>query len=394
MRAFKISGIAILIGVCAVLSACSGCRIVVPDDESLVVVAYNLENLFDGRANGSEYDEFLPEAGWSERDVEQRLQAIGSTLHEIDPAPDVLIVSEIENKALLARLLREYAVDLPLEYHAFVGGAESATGVAVASRYPIVAVRALQALSGDVPPLRPIMEARLRLPESDLVVFANHWKSKRGGAAATEPLRRATARLLSLRIAEIAEVEPTLPIIVAGDLNEQPRENEYCGAAYPTALMDVTTMREWEEARGEGASNNAGSSRSEARSEARSEGSASTAVPEWFTPEYLEERRYLPIIRDIDLLSQSPVYYGTPVLASLWSAGDDPGSYWYHGRWERIDHLLVNHAAIAGAAISFREFRSVTPGDGTDSNGVPVSWQGGGVSDHLPIMAVFDRRNP
>lgn len=361
----------------------------VPDDESLVVVAYNLENLFDGRANGSEYDEFLPEAGWSERDVDRRLQALGSVLHEISPAPDVLVVSEIENKALLGRLLTDHAVDVPLEYHAFVGGVDSATGVAVASRYPIVSVRALLALSGDVPPLRPIMEARLRLPETDLVVFANHWKSKRGGAAATEPLRRATARLLSSRMSEIAAGEPDLPMIVAGDLNEQPRENEYCGAAYPTALMDVTTMREWEEAFGRDGPDSDGNVPGE-----DGEVTDATEVPQWFTAGYREDGHYLPITREIDLLPQGPTYYGTPVLASLWSAGDDPGSYWYYGRWERIDHILVNLAALQGAAITFREFRCVHPAEGTDGDGVPVSWQEGGVSDHLPIMAVFDRRSP
>ncbi|MFW5694171.1 MAG: endonuclease/exonuclease/phosphatase family protein [Alkalispirochaeta sp.] len=386
MRVVQCSRVVILAGVCAVLSACSSCRIVVPDDESLTVVAYNVENLFDARANGNEYEEFLPEAGWNERDVERRLQSLGAALHGIEPAPDVLVVSEIENAELLDRLVREYAVDLPLEYRAWVGGAASATGVAIASRYPIVTVRSLLARSGDVPALRPIMEARLRLPESDLVVFANHWKSKRGGAAATEPLRRATARLLSSRIAEIAGAEPDLPVLIAGDLNEQPRENEYIGAAYPTALMEVTTMREWDDALGTdpppvGRAQSGGSDVRE-------------RVPPWFTPEYRDKRRYLPITREVEQITDRPTYHGVPVLASLWSMGDDPGSYSYFGRWERIDHLLANASAISGPAITFREFRTVAPKGGVDEEGTPVSWQDDGVSDHLPIMAVFDRRRP
>ncbi|MFW5827626.1 MAG: endonuclease/exonuclease/phosphatase family protein [Alkalispirochaeta sp.] len=360
------------------LSACSGCRIVVPDDQSLTVVAYNVENLFDARANGNEYAEFLPEAGWTKRDVDRRLQALGTALHGIRPPPDVLVVSEIENQALLERLFREYAVDLPLEYRAWVGGTESATGVAIASRYPIVAVRSLLARSGDVPALRPILEARLRLPESDLVVFSNHWKSKRGGAAATEPLRRATAQLLSTRLRELAAAEANLPIIVAGDLNEQPRENEYVDAAYPTALMDVTAMRRWEAVAAHSAP----------------DGGRHEPVPSWFSPEYLTTGRYLPIIREITELSQVPTYYGIPVLASLWSAGEDPGSYWYFGRWERIDHLLANEPAVSGPILTFREFQTVVPADGVDAEGAPVSWQDGGISDHLPVMAVFDRRSP
>ncbi|HKK47698.1 MAG TPA: endonuclease/exonuclease/phosphatase family protein, partial [Alkalispirochaeta sp.] len=298
----------------------------------------------------------------------------GATLHAMRPPPDVLVVSEIENKALLERLFHDYAVDLPLEYRAWVGGAESATGVAIASRYPIVAVRSLLARSGDEPALRPILEARLRLPESELIVFANHWKSKRGGAAATEPLRRAAARLLSSRLREIAEREADLPVIVAGDLNEQPRENEYIDAAYPTALMDVTAMRQWEAA-------------------AVSSGPHGQ-VPSWFSRGYRMNRHYLPITREIETLAQVPTYYGIPVFASLWSAGDDPGSYWYFGRWERIDHVLVNAAGITGPALTFREFQTVQPTDGVDAEGAPLSWQEGGISDHLPIMAVFDRRAP
>jgi endonuclease/exonuclease/phosphatase family metal-dependent hydrolase len=351
---------------------------VVPDDGALVVVAYNVENLFDARENGNEYDEFLPAAGWSERDVDRRLQGLGAALHDFHPPPDILVVSEIENKALLDRLFREHAVDLPLDYRAFVGGAESATGVAVASRYPIVAVRALLARAGEVPALRPIMEVRLRLPETDMVVFANHWKSKRGGAAATEPLRQATARLLSSRLRDLAREEPDLPIIVAGDLNEQPRENEHCQAAYPTALMDVGTMREWDQRIRE---IDTGSSHVD-------------GVPVWFSQAYRDARRYVPITRELESLTPSSMYHEVPVLGCLWSSGDALGSYWYFGHWERIDHILGNHAALAGSVISFREFRTVSPAHAVDGDGVPTSWEDGGVSDHVPIMAIFDRLDP
>lgn len=376
------------------LSACASCRITVPDDGDVTVVSYNVENLFDARLDGTEYDDFRPEAGWDEDDVARRLRAVAGVIDALRPRPDVLVLVEIENRRTLDRLLDDYLTDLPLDYRAVVRGAATATGVAVASRYPITDVRALLARSGETPPLRPIMETRVDLGDRDLVVFANHWKSKRGSAPATEPLRRAGARLLADRLRELADAEPGTPVIVAGDLNEQPDELLRVGAAYPTALAPLVEITEWDTPGGPDPPDwyDAGFA----------------AVPRWILLASPEDQEHTPRLyrgagADVDAgggLGQ-PAASGedtgagggaaaVPVLLDPWATLDAGGSYWYYGHWERIDFLLLNHAAAAGALV-LEEFQVVTLPQALTDDGWPRDAAAGGASDHLPVMAVFSR---
>ncbi len=356
------------------VSAClclGACTVFIPDDGRLTVVAYNVENLFDATVQGTEYTEFLPESGWDDHDVDDRLYALGAALRDLKPQPDVLVVSEIENDELLHRLLDEHVPDFSLPYRAFGSGPLNATGVAIASRFPIREVRSLLPRSGEYPPLRPILEARVRLTHTDLVVFANHWKSKRGGAAATESLRRAAAALLQTRLDEIASREPGLPILIAGDLNVRPRETEYLDHAYPTALLHAEHLVEWI--------------------------SEPTTAPEWFEPE-----RHMPaadrILRclvletDAARLSEREQRLETVVLYDPWAASAAEGSYWYGDRWERIDHVFANRAAVDGDWLYFIEFTAAMSDLLVDSSGRPLSWEDGGVSDHLPVVLQLGMR--
>lgn len=365
MDATKLPVVLLLLGASILLSACSACRLLVPDDEHLVVVAFNVENLFDEYVDGTEYRDFLPEAGWDADDVDARLQRLGEVLNGVRPAPDILILTEIENEAILDRLIDEHLVDLPLKYRAFAGGPANATGVAVGGRYPIAEVRTLLARSGDLPPLRPILEVRFRLPETDLVVFANHWKSKRGSAAGTEELRRAAARLLNARLADLVVAEPDLPVLVAGDLNEQPREAVHTSLSYPTALMPRELLEEWDR--------------------------DIAAAPDWYDDAFRLRRRYIPLESDLERLNRNPLHAESMVLLDSWALTDDPGSYWYFGRWERIDHILLNAAAAGGASMGFRSFGTVETAGDDGGEGRPQSWRDGGVSDHLPVVTVLER---
>lgn len=348
-----------------VLSACSGCRILVPDDGTVTVVSWNVENLFDETGDGTEYPEFRPDAGWDREDVADRLRGVAEVLAAIDPPPDILVLVEIENEVILNRLLDNYVVDVPLPYRCFIRGPDGATGVSVSSRYPIRDARALLARADAVPPQRPVLETRISLPTTELVVFANHWKSKRGSAAATEPLRRAAARLLSARMRALTAAEPGLPIIVAGDLNEQGRELSLVEAAYPTALMETPILDRWDHqiARGE------------------------PGPPSWYDARLRAAGEFLPLVRDVSLLDDA----GSAVLYDPWETCDSEGSYWFYGRWEQIDHILLNGPAARGPGIWLEEFRPVRPAASVDAEGRPMSWEDGGVSDHLPVIATFAR---
>ncbi|MDA3950410.1 MAG: endonuclease/exonuclease/phosphatase family protein [Spirochaeta sp.] len=351
----------IICGLWCCVVGLGACTVLEPDDGSLHLLFYNVENLFDAVPDGSEYDEFTPAAGWDSADVTARLERLGAALGSVRPAPDIVTIAEIENGALLDTLFDRYFVDVPYPYRVFSRNPGGATGIALVSRYPIKDVRTLQARAGAYPPLRPVLEVRIALPKTELVVFVSHWKSKRGGAAATEPLRRASARLIASRLRELARTEPELPIVLCGDLNENPREGEYVEYAYQTALLTAATVLEWE--------------------------TGADEPPPWY-----EGIAQMP---DAILLAATAAaareigqQLNLPVFVDGWARAAGDGSYWFYGRWEQIDQIMMNPAAAAGGALTLRDFSPVRTAEIADGEGRPISWfdDRDGVSDHLPVL--------
>ncbi|MFP4151211.1 MAG: endonuclease/exonuclease/phosphatase family protein [Alkalispirochaeta sp.] len=344
-----------------VFAGASGCTVLAPDDETLTVVFYNVENLFDETLDGTEYDDFTPEAGWDGEDVADRLERLGNALESIDPTPDIITLSEVENDTIFDRIFDDYYVDVPFHYRVFSSNAGGATGVAIASRYPIVGVRTLQARAGETPPLRPVIEARIALAETELVVFVNHWKSKRGGGASTEALRRASARLVGTRLAELHAEEPRTPVLLCGDFNEGPRELDLVDGVYQTAFIPAEDLLEW-------------------RHDAE-------GAPEWYSgdPGIAESILIASTAEEATELSGG---LGRPVMIDGWHRRPGDGSYWYFDHWEQIDQILMNPAAAAGEHLSRIDFSPVRTPAISDENGRPVSWfdDRSGVSDHLPVM--------
>ncbi len=355
------------IAVLCFLFIVSGCTVLVPSADTFSLLFLNAENLFDAVVDGTEYSDFLPDAGWTSAKVDGRLQNLGSALATVRPIPDVIALSEIENERVLDELFRKHMVDVSYPYRVFSGSPGGATGVALASRYPLTEVRTLQPRAGDFPPLRPILEVRIDVSGSELVVFVNHWKSKRGGAAATEPLRRAAAGLLAARLLELTNAEPDLPVVICGDLNEQPREAEHAGFAYPTAILPAFLVAEW----------------------LRDE----TGAPDWFVAEEPPAESILiaDTAEDAAHLSEE---LGRRVFVDGWAGAHGDGSYWYFGSWEQIDHILLSQEE--GERLSLPKFSVVRNRKFGDSQGRPVSWSDdpSGISDHLPVMVQWELNIP
>ena len=58
----------------------------------------------------------------------------------------------------------------------------------------------------------------------ELHIFVNHWPSNYGGKEQAIPKRRSTARLLANAVADILSVDPNAEIILLGDFNEDPTD--------------------------------------------------------------------------------------------------------------------------------------------------------------------------
>lgn len=338
---FLVIGVLVL-GVCV---RCAGTGAGVPG--TITLMSYNLQTLFDPVDQGGEYEDFsIADGSWTEDLYQLRIAALASAIQAAVPGgPEVLVVQEVENQRVLEDLARA-AGGYP--YLALSPAEESTLACGIASRLPLLAVRAHRyRSSGDglskngsssVP--RYLLECELDAGGQILSVLAAHWKSKLGGAQATEPERLAAAGLAAAVIRARLEAEPLAAIILAGDLNINPDEYALSGGGYPTALMPA--------ALGPG-----------------------------------------PWLSITSLASEASA--DGPVLYCPW---DDYGgySYLYAGVQERIDHLLLSPGLVGKGLPQLVSFSAEPPAFLVGPTGIPLGWSSrlaSGYSDHLPIRATI-----
>ena len=193
--------------------------------------------------------------------------------------------------------------------------------------------------------------------DTPLWIISAHWKSKRGGAASSERLRRAEAALVARLVAARLQEESAADIVVLGDLNESVDEYERIGGKYATALMPIE---------------------------------AGPCVPGC-----LRVTTRLPTARSgqsTQSASGEPLLH-EPVLYSPWGQSDAAGSYYFDG-WETIDHFLLSSGLFDEAGFVFAGFAVIDDTRLLDADGRPRRFDRGfGYSDHLPILLRLERHN-
>lgn len=96
------------------------------------IATYNVENLFDGVNQGSEYRDFrLGNNGWSQKMATIKLQNTAKAVKLI--GADIVAVQEVENKNILKQLAKKTG----FQYTAFAKPNRSPIGLGVLSKYPI-----------------------------------------------------------------------------------------------------------------------------------------------------------------------------------------------------------------------------------------------------------------
>ena len=348
-------------------------------DNTLVIMTWNVQLLFDGVEDGTEFREFREAAGWTQEKYLGRLNVIARAIGELERTPDIIALQEVES----ARVVADLAVALAAHrynwtYFARLPG--MSLGVGLLSRYPLENARSHSIdLDGDIAP-RPILEARVnmsaRLPEGlaesadadgfSLLLFVCHWKSKRGGSDETESTRRASARIILRRIRELAQTNPSLPVIVVGDLNITHDEFARGGGTAMRALLpDAPCAAEFAARYFFGTTNfYAGASAAELQRDF-------IVVSHEKPP----EARYFP--------------EGVLALYSPWTVEKEGGSFFFRNSWETIDHFLLSAQLFDGIGWEFLDSRVLDIPPFVNADGLPNEYNprtGRGISDHLPLM--------
>lgn len=200
----------------------------------LQVVFYNVENLFDTLDDPRTTDEsFTPRGAntWTGWRYRQKLIALYKTFTALGgwASPSLIGLCEVEDRRTLVDLLRY----TPLRSEGFGIVCEpsaDARGIEVGLLYrkenfKYVCHQLLRPrfVFDTAARTRDVLYVAGQLPNGDtLHVFVNHWPSRRGGQAASEPRRLAVARMVRAHVDSLLAENPSASILIMGDLNDTP----------------------------------------------------------------------------------------------------------------------------------------------------------------------------
>jgi endonuclease/exonuclease/phosphatase family metal-dependent hydrolase len=355
-------------------TVCAGCNISGTETkrqtkaDSLVIMTWNVEALFDGEDDGIEYNDYRESAGWTAEKYRGRLNVIAAAIGTMERKPDIIAFQEIES-ALVINDLAEALSSQGYGWTHFANIPGMAIGVGLLSRFPLSGTISHSAnINGDIAP-RPMLEARVHINDgedaSSLILFVCHWKSKFGGDAATESTRRVSARIILRRLKELAQTEPDLPVLIMGDLNENHDEFYRRGGMVISALIpDDPRAAEFTGLYG------------------MDESDPHTAA------------KIGALQKDFIVISKNKPpaarYFpdGVLTLYSPWAEMEE-GSYYYRNDWETIDHFLLSPHLFTGSGWEFAHCEIVNSPPFANAKGLPSSYNprtGYGLSDHLPLL--------
>lgn len=208
----------------------------------LTLASYNLENFFDPVDDEGKNDtEWTPTAERYACELAARAHSIADDLG----APDVVGLAEIETRRVLQDLVAQPAL-APFHYRPELieGLDERGIDVGLIYRGDKLQLLSLEQAQGcimdpkiDEPGIRcstaggeagwtlfarPPLLARFQVrgTRERFTLIANHFKSKRGGEDITMPTRRAQAAHVLALIERQQRLEPGVPVLVSGDLND------------------------------------------------------------------------------------------------------------------------------------------------------------------------------
>ncbi len=228
-----------------------------PGKRSMVfgVAFYNLENLFDTINNNGKYDlEFSPQGSnkwdghkyWSK--INNLSYAISKMATRTTPqGPAILGVSEIENISVLQDLVKADHIkdwDLHIIHH----DSPDRRGVDVGLLYNPRFFKPIHTVNHHLHiPSMPNFLTRDQMCVTGFLggkrvgVIVNHWPSRRGGTEESSWLREAAAALTRSIADSLLKTDPTMGVIVMGDLNDDPSNrscSEVLGAVRETSDME------------------------------------------------------------------------------------------------------------------------------------------------------------
>ena len=195
---------------------------------NLSVGFWNVENLFDLIDDPDKRDEEFALNG--RKNVTQEIYDLkiknsSEVLSELDV--DVLGLCEVENKNVLNDLNDVFE---DKEYKIIHYESPDERGIDNAllydpKKFKVISSKPIRNILGGDDKTRDILYVEGTFNRNLIHIFVNHWPSNYGGKEKSIPKRNFTSKLLLSEILKINEVEVEPNIILLGDFNENPDDN-------------------------------------------------------------------------------------------------------------------------------------------------------------------------
>ena len=205
------------------------------------IAFYNVENLFDTENDSLTFDdERTPEGRyhWTKERYSSKLSNISFVLSSIGKqtlgaSPDIVGLCEVENRKVLEDLVGHPNL-IKKNYNIIHFDSPDKRGIDVAllykrDSYVPTSFKSHRLLLFDELGEREYTRDQLvvggTMDQEEVYFIINHWPSRRGGAAKSQP-NRIRAALLNQRIIDsIQSLSSNAKIIAMGDLNDDPRDD-------------------------------------------------------------------------------------------------------------------------------------------------------------------------
>lgn len=199
---------------------------------------YNLENLFDTiKAPDINDIDFTPTGSylWTSKLYHEKQGNLDRVISELGTglSPDglaILGVAEIENRTVLEDFVQQERVR-KRNYQIVHYDSPDGRGIDVAllyqpKYYKVSSSRAVPLLiygdDGERIKTRDILFVSGEFDGEPMHFLVNHWPSRRGGEAATQPLRNAGALVCKTICDSLMNDNPNAKVVIMGDLNDDP----------------------------------------------------------------------------------------------------------------------------------------------------------------------------
>ena len=197
---------------------------------------WNLENLFDVQNSPTRPAWFQSRMnrelkGWTKTVLSKKIANLCSVIKLFNNGlgPDIFGVCEVENEAVVTRLMNEVNAAIGgRNYKVMHQDTKDQRGIDIAIIYDQNKytddgqIFSLEIMKRNA--TRDLVQVNLTTKKgNELILIGNHWPSRLGGQYESEPYRMMVAETLSYWISRILEIKgKTANIVVMGDFNDQP----------------------------------------------------------------------------------------------------------------------------------------------------------------------------